>query len=132
MRFRALCVAFVLILQGCATATIGGSRDAAEKRYFSASSRCMDQSIRREKVQVPSGAGVTDVEVTVYYDSVHFGQCMQAAGYAPTKVDPEPYLVAARDCLARSRGAMHPEIAYAECVRRSGIRVEVEIPGAEK
>jgi hypothetical protein len=51
---------------------------------------------------------------------------MVRAGHPSPRVEPESYLVESRKCLELASAATLPEDAYAACIDRSGIDVDVE------
>lgn len=118
-----LCLA---ILHGCVTQETTQAVPDKERNQYAAASRCMELATHTEKVQVPSGFGMTAVEIHIVQVAAIFGQCMESAGYPPPKADPEPYLAVARECLRKASGAAQPDAVYSDCVAASGIGIEVE------
>jgi hypothetical protein len=98
--------------------------------YRQESVLCVQQSQRKQQVAFPAGGAVTTVDMPGYYDARDFGECMRRAGYGVPRADPQQYLEVARTCLGDAAQAGDPDAAYADCVRRSRITVEV-LPGGE-
>jgi hypothetical protein len=121
------------VLSACA----GGPATPDADSYFADARRCNALAQRKQQIQVPIGTtqrvggvviGATSqsvVEVPLPADSAAFSACMVRAGYPPPKVDPEPYIRAARACLDETGNATARDTAYRACIERRGIAVEV-------
>jgi hypothetical protein len=107
----------------CGCATPG---EQAGARYFLDASRCVKRAAHNQPIQVPTGRTMTRMDIAMSYDATHFSDCMVRAGHPSPRVEPESYLVESRKCLELAPAATLPEDAYAACIDRSGIDVDVE------
>ena len=120
--FKFAVILLSLLLQSCADFPY--RNDTEDTGYFSDASNCYRSSERKVLVKVPTATTMTVVEVPIGNDANIFGLCMEHAGHAVTKADPDDYLNVSRACMQETRNSSKPDDAYAKCVRYGKIIVE--------
>ncbi|WP_404358149.1 hypothetical protein [Methylotuvimicrobium sp. KM1] len=115
----------MIILQSCSgTLTQTGPLEN-NRGYFIDASNCFKTSMHMERIKVPTGGGMTEVEIPVIYNAGAFTNCMRFAGHKTPKVDLENYLTVSRQCYLEARGLSNADDVYADCVHRSRIGIEL-------
>ena len=120
--FKLAVILLSLLLQSCSN--YPSRRDADATGYFSDAASCFRYSERKVYVKVPTALTMTVIEVPIGNDANIFGLCMEHAGHAVPKADPDDYLNVSRACMQETRNSSKPDDAYAKCVRYGKIIVE--------
>ena len=94
--------------------------------YFADALNCTDLSQRSEKVMLANPGVAGSVNIPLGYDAGEFLNCMAHAGRPVAKADLNEYLMVSNACLHEARSARKSaDQAYADCIRRSSLNVEV-------
>ena len=114
-----------LLLPACASDPV--ERRINPDEFFATAKRCMNDSARKEKIQIPIGGSFAPIEILLTHDPSSFAKCMQKAGFVPPKADVLSYLNTVRKCLDATKSTVDPASAYAECAKQGGIRLDIEL-----
>ncbi len=126
MNPKTIILPIFLILQSCGD--FFSRQDTDNSAYFSDALACHHSSTLKEQIKVPTAGAMgamAVIEIPVTNAPGIFGDCMKNKGHIVEKANPETYLKTSRDCLQAARHAENPSDAYAYCVRRGGISVDL-------
>lgn len=115
----------ILLLQSCTSTFIQHKTQEDHQGYFVDASNCFKTSMRKEQIKVPTGLGMTQVEIATTYDAGAFANCMRFAGHTTPTAHLENYLTVSRQCYLEARGVSNSDDVYGDCVQRSRIGVEL-------
>lgn len=121
-----LLVFWLVILPAC-THSEWLSPDAsdANRGYFADALNCRQSALRTEAIKVPTAHSMSIIEVPTTYDAGKFVVCMEYAGRPVSRVDLSDYLTISSVCLNEARNMANPDDAYADCIQRSRLNVEI-------
>jgi hypothetical protein len=114
----------MLILQCCTGAYTQIESSEDQRGYFNDASNCFKTSMRKEQLQVPTGQGMTVVEIPMASDAGVFTNCMRFAGHKTPKANLENYFTVSRQCYLEARSLSNSDDVYTDCIQRSKIGIE--------
>ncbi|MGD0961797.1 MAG: hypothetical protein ABSB19_18455 [Methylomonas sp.] len=115
-----LCVALV---SGCTgNDPVKQSAQVTNRGYFADANQCRQSSASKQNMLVPGG---TTVQIPLGYDQNEFIACMAHAGRPVPRDDLTGYTEVSTTCLEESREAENPDEAYASCIKRGNLNIEI-------
>ncbi len=124
----------LLLLVACAGQAPQRNAKNNDAGYFADASQCFDSTMHKQQIQLnvggnsyPSPSIVTPINIDLpsVPDADAYSHCMTDLGYVPPKVDARAYLQTSQTCLDQTRGAANYNEAYADCIRKGGIAVDL-------
>lgn len=97
----------------------------ANRGYFADALNCRQSALRVEAIKVPTAHSMSVIEVPTTYDAGKFVACMTYAGRPVSRVDLSDYLTISSACLNEARNLANSDDAYADCIQRSRLNVEI-------
>jgi uncharacterized protein YceK len=123
---RRLFILLAALLSACSQ--VSQHKAVGDQGYFNDAAQCYQTAERTESTMIPTagGRGQIEMEIPMGYDASEFMDCMSYAGRPVTpNVNPNVYLQTSSTCINQSRSADNPDAAFADCIERSRLKVEV-------
>lgn len=113
-----------LLLAGCGnTLSVKQENNGG---YFADALACSQSSERTETVHLANPGAAGSIDIPLGYDAGKFKVCMIQAGRPVASIDPAKYLGSSISCLDEAYSADKSDEVYAECIRRSDLKVDVQ------
>ncbi len=131
---KSFVLSICLLLVACAGTEPQRNTKTDDASYFADASQCFESTMHKQQIQLnmggnsyPSPSIITPItiDLPLVPDAEAYSYCMANLGYVPPKADPQAYLQESQTCLDQARGAANHNQAYADCIRKGGIAVDL-------
>jgi hypothetical protein len=113
----------IVLVSGCADNDLAKQSEQTTNRgYFADANQCRVSSTNKQNMLVPGG---TVVQIQLGYDPNAFIACMAHAGWPVPRANLTEYTEVSTKCLEESREAENSDEAYASCIKRSNLNIEI-------